>query len=1816
MTFRKIAILFTGCAFISSLFNAGADPYSRQELESRTADVSDGRIEAEAPSLSAADDSRVRDMDWLRRDVFVENLGQVRGSDGHPRADVLFTASAGDARLFITARGISVVLVELLRDDARTSEATGLRIGRPLASPPRPALALKRLTRIDLEFAGADPAAVPEASGRVDGLSTFTSARAPHGIAGVRSFRDLTWRNLWPGIDAEFRMQDGGLKYAFRVRPGASPSDIKIRYSGPAAVGRDADGRVLVSTPAGLLTDDAPLSFAGVNPSPSEGVSVPTRFAVNGDTVGFDVEPYDRAATLLIDPFLNWSTYYGGSSSDYARDVRCDAEGNTYVAGYTMSVDFPVSQGAFQPENGGNLDIFVVKLDAERKRVWGTYYGGSDEEEAPHMALDKTGGVILAGYTSSTDFPVTPGAFQTVNNGKYDVFLLKLDVNGSRLWATYAGGGLSDECGGVVVDREGGVVIAGGTYSTNFPVSKSASQTTNKGDFDVFAAKFTPAGTRVWSSYFGGFGLDYANSVSVNAEGQIIIAGYTESANFPVTKDGAQPVYGGGQFDMFVLKLNPGGVPVWGTYFGGSKEDRALSVTSDPSGRVIVSGYTESQNFPATLNAFQKKLGGGLDGAILELNGKGAVVWASFLGGKALDIINDNVVDGAGNILVTGHTESGNFPVTANAFQKRSGGAYDAFLVRLNSAGSRMFATYRGGKDQDIGYGLAVETRGNVIMTGITSSTDFPISKNALQRKRAGFTDGFLVRMIFDEPTANAGRDTAVCFGASATLGLPPANGKPPYSYAWRPATALSATDVLHPVAAPRKTTIYELTVTDADGATCTDSVTVAIRPLPRASAGRNVSVCPGSGVEIGGMASGGLSPYWYSWTPAQGLSATDVPTPTASPSATTTYVVTVRDKAGCENTDSVTVTVHPRILVDAGDDQTMCAKAEVQLGRKTSGGNPPYTYAWSPREGLSSVSAAQPIARPEATTTYTLTVTDAKGCRESDSVVVRVLPLLALDAGTDPVICSGQTVRIGGIASNGRAPYAYSWSPAEGLSSAALPQPLASPRQTTAYILTAVDATGCTGVDTVLVRVNPTVIAHAGPDVNMCEGSATPIGETATGGTPPYTYLWTPAKGLSSTVVASPVANPSATTRYIVTVSDAAGCAGLDTITVVVNPMPRIKADNDFSLCKGSRRRLTATVRGGRAPVRYEWEPRQGLSAPNIANPFANPDATTRYIVTAVDANGCRVSDTIVITVRPCSKADAGPDLDMCTGAELTLGGEAADPAEEPTYTWTPATGLTNPKLLRTGASPTSTTTYALLVTNMYGCETTDTVTVVVHPSPMAGAGPPVTLCEGGSTTIGTEASGGLPPYSYRWEPADGLSAADVARPVAQPATTTTYRLLVTDAKGCSAKDEVRVTVHPVPVASAGASATVCSGTIVPIGAPSSGGRGPFAYDWSPSEGLDRKNIATPRARPGVTTTYRLTVTNAEGCQSVDSVTITVNASPQPVITAGGPTTFCEGAPMRLDAGEGYASYQWSNGGTARTIDVTKSGSYSVTVFDEHGCKGVAPAIPVTVLPSPRPRIIARGPVRFCEGDDVALDAGAGFARYQWSTGAATRMITVTQSGAYAATVSNGAGCSTTTDTVTVVVSPRPVARIERRADTLIAADAPSHQWLLNRKPLRGAVQRALVVTRPGAYAVLARGDGGCVATSDAVQVDIGSSVVALGSISAQTRDTVGIPLTLLSERGLAQSGATDYEAVVRIKKKDLLLLDTSLTATDDGDAMRITVRGSRTPGARELATIRVQAVAPKAVRTPVVLEAFRWLNGLAAAKTKNGAVRIVRVR
>ncbi|MBI1762909.1 MAG: SBBP repeat-containing protein [Acidobacteria bacterium] len=630
---------------------------------------------------------------------------------------------------------------------------------------------------VRMQFVGANPAASVVGLEELPGKSNyFTGSNPGQWRTDVAHYAKVQCRAVYPGIDLVYYGNERQLEYDWVVAPGADPNRIQLAFAGAKQVRIDARGDLVIKTAMGEVRQHTPVIYQN-----SDGARQPVagRFVLRGKRVaGFEVAAYDHSKSLVIDPTLVYSSYLGGTGTDSISKVVTDAAGNVYLAGYTAAADFPTANALRATKSAGD-DVFVAKLNpAGTALIYSTYLGGSGDDYPDGITIDGAGNVYVAGETESTNFPVTTGVFQTTLGGVTDVFVTKLNANGAALvYSSYLGGGLGDVAGSVALDTAGNAYIAGYTRSTNFP-TKNPVQASLKGAtcsdapfcYDAFVTKLNAVGTAlIYSTYLGGSRNNAAYAIAVDGAGNAYVTGYTSSSDFAV-KNPLQPTFGGA-VDAVVFKLNADGTAlVYSTYFGGKGEDAGYAIRADEAGNAYVVGYTTSTDFP-TKNPLQPALGNSssfTDAFVTKINPAGsALVYSTYLGGSSDDLAYGVAVDGGGNAYVTGETSSTNFP-RANATQSTYGGATDAFVTKLNQAGSGLvYSTYLGGSGKDLGIDLAIDAAGNAYVAGETTSTNFP-TKNPLQAARKSGTDGFFTKFSADDRATSLASISAASFSGAA----------------------------------------------------------------------------------------------------------------------------------------------------------------------------------------------------------------------------------------------------------------------------------------------------------------------------------------------------------------------------------------------------------------------------------------------------------------------------------------------------------------------------------------------------------------------------------------------------------------------------------------------------------------------------------------------------------------------------------------------------------------------------------------------------------------------------------------------------------------------------------------------------------------------------------------------------------------------------------------------------------------------------------------------------------------------------------------
>jgi len=998
---------------------------------------------------------------------FIENRGQIVDMEGNLRPDILYVGDGGGAKIYLREGMVSYVMsevegleeIEELKEEIEheRNEIEKKKKQEKLAA--LEANAKLKVHRVDMEFVNANINTSVRVKEPTQGYFNYYLGHCPEGITRVKAHRKVIYENMYPNIDVVFY---GGIKegmeYDFVVKPGGNVEDIRLRYKG-------AEGKI---------------QDAGYKMQDTDGIEI-------------------KEGKLHIKTSL-------GEIKEEIPEVYqiIDGERVAIEAAYKLV--------------GNEVKIVVGDYDKSKSLIidpWITYYGGSNWEDGYGIATDGNGNVLITGETYSFDFPVSSGAFQTSFGGWKDAFVVKFEPAGSRLWATYYGGGDEDVGYGIATDGNNNVLITGFTWSSNFPVTGGAFQTSNAGAEDAFVVKFDSSGSQLWATYYGG--SSYENSwggcIATDGNDNVLITGYTWSNDFPVTAGAFQTTYAGSE-DAFVVKLDGvTGDTLWATYYGGSSYDEGFGIVTDGSGNVLITGRTRSTNFPVTAGAFQMSKAGvssGYDAFVVKLDTAGDMLWATYYGGSGNEEGYGIATDGSGNVLITGWTYSTDFPVTAGAFQTSNAGVFwnDAFVVKLDPAGDTLWATYLGGSSYDEGYGIAVDDSDNIFVGGDTYSTDFPATPCAFQTVKNGpagtpYEDNCMVKF---DPNGNLVCGTYL--GGSEHDEMWPGEniavyGGIVYMTGWTPGN--------YPVTSGAFQTSHGGGHDVWIAQLCDDCTMNCSLPLTINASAFPDTICKDSCINLSSSVAGGcgLSFSWTSIPPGFTSSAQDT---VACPDTTTIYIVTI-DDGDTTATDSVTVVVLPAPIVYLGADTTICAGDSVIL----DAGNPGFSYNWSTGENT------QPITVNSAGTYWV--VVDNGGCIEIDTINISVIPLpIAIN---DTSICAGDSI----ILDAGNPGATYLWSTGDTTRTITVDTP--------GTYWVEINDSGCIRIDTVVISLGTTLSVNLGADKSICAGDSIILDA----GNPGASYGWSTGKSTQKITV-------NTVDTYWVKVDDG-GCIGNDTINI-----------------------------------------------------------------------------------------------------------------------------------------------------------------------------------------------------------------------------------------------------------------------------------------------------------------------------------------------------------------------------------------------------------------------------------------------------------------------------------------------------------------------------------------------------------------------------------------------------------------------------------------------------------------------------------------
>ena len=659
---------------------------------------------------------------------FTQNLGQFTDQTGKPANYVLFRSYGTGPAIFVTSTGLTYVFEHRINEELSEADVEAGKKNQ------------FEWSSISMELIGAtilsENVVVED---QLPGVSNYYYAHCPNGILGVKSYHKITIREIYLGIDWIITADEvNGVAHDFLVHENGNHQFIRMKYNGlTRPVSLNEKNQLTLVSKCGTIFEGGLKVYNGNSEFP-----MPSYFNVNGNQVSYLIVRGARDGELLIDPPLQWSMPQASSGLDYGSGVAAtrDGSGDVLGCGYTNGADFPVAN-AYQGTLDAQEDAVIYRLDASGTRLWSTYFGGNDIDNAKGISTDVNGNAYITGHTASQNLPVMSSLQASYGGGVYDAFIAKYNSAGVMQWASWRGGTGTDFGTAIATNPQNNdCYVVGYTNTTlNFPLVNPI-QSSNGGVYDGFVMSVSANQVMNWSTYYGGTDEDKFRAVawdpSLVATPGILIAGNTVSGNFPTVAP-FQMFNGQAWFtsDAVIMKMTSGQSVQWASYCGGDEDDIATGITADAQGNVYTTGYTNSTDFPklyvngayndTVLNATLTN-----DAFIVKCNANGnTLLWSSFFGGTAPDYGYGIGYDQYVGVYLCGNTSSIDLPVKQpldmNYYQPAhgDGGNYnDAFIVWFDINDTLAWSTYYGSANSEEAYALSVGQLGDLFVTGVDSN--------------------------------------------------------------------------------------------------------------------------------------------------------------------------------------------------------------------------------------------------------------------------------------------------------------------------------------------------------------------------------------------------------------------------------------------------------------------------------------------------------------------------------------------------------------------------------------------------------------------------------------------------------------------------------------------------------------------------------------------------------------------------------------------------------------------------------------------------------------------------------------------------------------------------------------------------------------------------------------------------------------------------------------------------------------------------------------------------------------------------------------
>ena len=621
-----------------------------------------------------------------------------------------------------------------------------------------------------LSFEGSRDATEIVGERRRPGVVNFMRGADPAGWAvDLPTFDAVRYLGLYDGIDVVVDTDQGPFEYDLELAPGTDPSRVIMRAEGGTDMYIDTEGTLVIETAIGPFRQPAPTTWSVS--ATGEKTSVDCRYRMVGaDRYGFEVEGWDGASKLVIDPTVTVRTFLGGNGSDVLNAVATGPTHDVYVVGQTLSTDYPTTAGAFDETfNGSGVgadDVIVARMKSNgQSLVYATYLGGTDGETfigefACGVVVNGDQEAVVVGTTSASDFPVSAGAFQATRSGTRDGFVTVLAADGATLeYSSYLGGSGGDNAVGVALDAAGDVYITGDTSSTDFPTTANALDAALDGPglFDGFLVRLDlETSTLTYSTYFGGADEDFGLAIALTPDDRAVISGESESSDFPVSATAFNSTSNGGQ-DIVAMKIDTtAGTSDFATYLGSSGAESGNAVDVLDDGKIFLVGGVDDGTFPITPGAGDVLFAGDSEAycTVFTPDGTG-LFYSTFIGGSGTsaffkeEALGVKVSEETGQALVVGRSNSSNFLTIGSDADGILDGNTDGFIVRVRPIGNGFtYSTLIGGASDDAARACTIDGTAREYIVGQTSSSDFATTSGSVQTSfGGGFSDAFLAKL-------------------------------------------------------------------------------------------------------------------------------------------------------------------------------------------------------------------------------------------------------------------------------------------------------------------------------------------------------------------------------------------------------------------------------------------------------------------------------------------------------------------------------------------------------------------------------------------------------------------------------------------------------------------------------------------------------------------------------------------------------------------------------------------------------------------------------------------------------------------------------------------------------------------------------------------------------------------------------------------------------------------------------------------------------------------------------------------------------------